>query len=159
MQHIQIIAVGSLREKAYATACAEYCKRLGAFCRLSVTEVAEFRLPKNPGDAQIQAGIQAEGEAILQKIAPKAFVAGLCIEGDSLSSRAFAGKLAGLGQSHPAVAFVIGGSHGLSSKVKQACGLRLSMSEMTFPHQLARVMLLEQIYRAFSISSGGKYHK
>lgn len=159
MQHIQIIAVGSLREKAYSTACAEYCKRLGAFCKLSITEIAEHRLPKNPGDAQIQACIEAEGVEILRKIVPKAFVVGLCIEGHPLSSWDFAKKLEGLGQSHSTVAFVIGGSHGLSSKVKQACGLRLSMSQMTFPHQLARVMLLEQIYRAFSISSGGKYHK
>lgn len=159
MQHIQIAAVGGLREKAYATACAEYCKRLGAFCKLDITEIAEFRLPKNPGDAQIRTCIEAEGEAILQKIASRAFVVGLCIEGDSLSSRDFSRKLEGLGQSHSTVAFVIGGSHGLSPKVKQACGLRLSMSEMTFPHQLARVMLLEQIYRAFSISAGSKYHK
>ena len=159
MQHISILAVGGLKEAGFAASCAEYAKRLGAFCKLQLTEIREERLPKNPGDAQILQCIEAEGGRILQKIPPRAYLIALCIEGKQLSSEQLARTLADLQGAQPQIAFAIGGSHGLSAAVKDRADLRLSMSGMTFPHQLARVMLLEQLYRAFSIGSGGRYHK
>lgn len=159
MQHIDILAVGALKEPAYAAACAEYAKRLGAFCRLRIVEISECRLPKNPGAAQIAACLEAEGAAILAKLPPKAHVIALCIEGGQLTSEQLAATLDKLRGQAPDLAFVIGGSHGMADAVKKRAGLRLSMSRMTFPHQLARVMLLEQVYRAFSITAGKMYHK
>lgn len=158
MQHVDIIAVGSLSTE-YRAPCAEYSKRLGAYCKLTVHEIAEHRLPKNPSEAQIAKGLEAEGAAILTRLPARCFVAALCIEGKPLESQAFAKRLAALRGEHSHIAFVIGGSHGLSRLVKDTAAWRLSLSRMTFPHQLARVMLLEQLFRAFSISAGGKYHK
>ncbi len=160
MQSITILCVGKLKEAYWRDACAEYAKRLGAFCRFSVVEVEEERLPDKPSDAQIRQALQAEGRRLLAKAGPQAVLIPLCIEGKELSSPALSRWLeeqatAGRG----GVAFVIGGSWGLSDEVKRAGALRLSMSPMTFPHQLARVMLCEQVYRAMQISAGGKYHK
>ena len=160
MQSITILCVGKLKEAYWRDACAEYAKRLGAFCRFSVVEVEEERLPDKPSDAQIRQALQAEGRRLLAKAGPQAVLIPLCIEGKEMSSPALSRWLeeqatAGRGS----VAFVIGGSWGLSDEVKRAGALRLSMSPMTFPHQLARVMLCEQVYRAMQISAGGKYHK
>lgn len=160
MQHIQIICVGGLKERYLKEACAEYDKRLTAFCNFTIMEVGEERLPDNPSDAQIAVTLEKEGEKILSKIPKGASVVALCIEGKKLSSEKLADFIADTavnGVSH--LVFIIGGSWGLSPAVKQRAVLRLSMSDMTFPHQLARVMLCEQIYRAFQINSGGKYHK
>ncbi len=160
MLNVTLLCVGKLKEDYWRAACAEYEKRLGAFCRFRLIEVAEERLPDNPSTAQIAATIEAEGRRLLEKLPKEAAVIPLCIEGKELDSPALAGyidRLAVGGTSH--VALVIGGSWGLSDEVKNRASLRLSMSPMTFPHQLARVMVLEQIYRAFHISSGGKYHK
>ena len=157
---VTLLCVGKLKEAYWREACAEYCKRLGAFCRISVVEVDEERLPANPSDAQIAAGIEGEGKRLEARIPADAFVAALCIEGDGLTSPQLSAaleKAAVSGKS--SVVFVIGGSHGLWERVKARAQLRLSMSRMTFPHQLARVMLLEQTYRAFQISANGKYHK
>lgn len=157
---IQLICVGKLKERYLTDACGEYCKRLGSFCRLSVLEIEEERLPDNPSDAQIQAGLSMEGRRILDKAWQTALSVALCIEGKMLSSTQLAEKLQEFtvnGKS--SVSFIIGGSYGLSPEVKKHCALQLSMSPMTFPHQLARVMLLEQIYRAFQINGNGKYHK
>lgn len=160
MLNVTIACVGKLKESYLRDACAEYGKRLSAFCRLRVVEVEEERVPDKPSDAQIAAALEAEGKRLLAKIPAGAAVVALCIEGKEMSSPALAAyleQLAVSGTSH--VALVIGGSWGLSDEVKRSALLRLSMSPMTFPHQLARVMLLEQIYRAMQISSGGKYHK
>lgn len=160
MINIKIICIGKLKEDYLRMACAEYEKRLGAFCKLKVIELVPSRLPDNPNDAQIEAALNDESERILAAISPNEAIFALCIEGKELSSEIFSKEIekcavSGFGS----LCFVIGGSHGLSPTVKSKARYRLSMSPMTFPHQLARVMLLEQIYRAFMISSGGKYHK
>lgn len=160
MLNITLLCVGKLKEAYWREACAEYEKRLGAFCRFRLVEVSEERLPDNPSNAQIAAAIEAEGRRLLEQIPRDSAVMPLCIEGKELDSPALANrieKIAVEGTSH--IVFIIGGSWGLSEKVKSKATLRLSMSPMTFPHQLARVMVMEQIYRAFQISSGGKYHK
>ncbi len=163
MLSVNIICVGNLKEKYWRDACDEYAKRLGAFCKFSIIEVPESRLPKSCSDADIARVIETEGERILDKLEKNAagsFVAAMCIEGRELSSVELAGQLEKIavgGRSR--VNFVIGGSYGLSGAVKSRADLQLSMSPMTFPHQLARVMLCEQIYRAFSINADSKYHK
>ena len=160
MLNVNIICVGKLKEDYLRGACAEYTKRLGAFCKLKITELTPSRLPENPNDNQIAAALNEEAVSILKNISKSDAVYALCIEGKEISSEKFSSELervavGGTGT----VDFIIGGSHGLSPEVKQRADMRLSMSPMTFPHQLARVMLLEQIYRAFMISNGGKYHK
>lgn len=160
MLNITLLCVGKLKESYWRDACAEYLKRLGAFCKFHLIEVAEERLPENPSAAQIAATIEAEGKRILEQIPKESAVIPLCIEGKEMDSPTLAArmqKLAVEGTSH--IVFVIGGSWGLSEAVKSRGIWRLSMSPMTFPHQLARVMVLEQVYRAFQISNGGKYHK
>lgn len=160
MLTIQVLCVGKLKEKHFSAACAEYEKRLGAFCRLQVTELPEERLPDAPSPAQIDAALEKEASRILDKIPRGAKLVALCVEGKALSSEALAQQVAdwtvaGCSQ----LVFVIGGSFGLHPRVKAAAALRLSMSPMTFPHHLARVMVLEQIYRAFQILKGTRYHK
>lgn len=160
MLGVTILCIGKLKERYLADACAEYQKRLSAFCRLQIVELPESRLPDEPSQKLIDQCLQREGEAILAKIPRDAYVIPMCIEGKMLTSPQLADKLADiplLGKSQ--LVFVIGGSFGLSPAVKARGELRLSISPMTFPHQLARVMLLEQIYRGFMINSGGKYHK
>lgn len=160
MRSIAVACVGRLKEAWLRDACSEYAKRIGGFCRFSVVEAEEERLPDRPSPAQIEAGIAAEGKRLLSKAGPGGVRIAMCIEGKSMSSASLASCLDGLAvRGRGDVTFYIGGSWGLSNEVKSAADLRLSMSEMTFPHQLARVMLLEQIYRALQISSGGKYHK
>lgn len=160
MLKIDVIAIGKLKEDYLRKACDEYIKRLGAFCRISVIELPESRMPQNPSQAEIEDCIEKEGEFILSKIPPQSHVIAMCIEGELLSSPQLAQKIdraASAGASH--ISFIIGGSWGLSPRVKKAAALRLSMSPMTFPHQLARVMVLEQLYRAMSINNHTKYHK
>ena len=160
MLSIQIVCVGKLKETYWRAACEEYAKRLSVFCRFQVIEVDEQRLPERPSSAQIAAALETEGTRILDKIPGGSCIIPLCIEGKGQTSEQLAQFLehvAVMGGS--SISFVIGSSWGLSPAVKQAGRLRLSMSAMTFPHQLARVMLCEQIYRAFQINSGGKYHK
>lgn len=160
MLNITILAVGKLKERYLTDACAEYQKRLGAYCRLQIVEIDEYRLPQNPSPAQIAAGIEAEGRAMAAKIPAGSFVVPLCIEGKMLSSEEFSAALdrAAIG-GHSSIVLLIGGSYGLWEELKRRGDLRLSMSRMTFPHQLARVLLLEQLYRAMTISHGQKYHK
>ena len=160
MRTVRILCIGKLKEKYLTDACNEYIKRLQAFCKAEVTEFPEYKLPQDPSPAEIQDCIRREGEAILEKLPKDAFIVPLCIEGKALSSEELSKELAAAAlQGRSAACFIIGGSYGLSPAVKAAGGLRLSMSRMTFPHQLARVMLLEQLYRAFSIQAGSKYHK
>lgn len=160
MLSVTLICVGKLKEKFYKEACAEYEKRLKLYCKLEIIELNEERLPENPSQALIDAALSKEAAEIRAKIPQGAALIPLCIEGKTLSSEGLAdavGKLTTGGISR--LCFVIGGSCGLSGEIKQAAALRLSMSPMTFPHHLARVMVLEQIYRSLNILSGGKYHK
>ena len=155
---VTLYCVGNLKEKYWREACGEYEKRLGRFCRFSCVELEEYRLPADPSPAQIEQGLAEEGRRILSRISPKETVAALCIEGKKLTSPQLARLLEEQAMEGP-LALAIGGSYGLSPQVKERARLRLSMSDMTFPHQLSRVMLLEQLYRGFMIQSGGKYHK
>lgn len=160
MYKITILCVGSLKEAYWREACAEYQKRLRPFCRFTVTEVSEERLPDKASPAQIQAVVQAEGEKLLSKLDPASLPIALCIEGKEQSSEQLAASIERLAVGGEGdITFLIGGSWGLSDAVKVRARVRLSMSPMTFPHQLARVMLCEQIYRAMQILSGGQYHK
>lgn len=160
MLKIRIIAMGRLTERAFRDAAAEYAKRIGRFYDLSVQELKVEPLPPGPSPAEIARALEREGERVLASIPPRAAVAALCVEGKELSSEAFSGWIgkqaaAGAGE----IVFVIGSSFGLGEAVKRRADLRLSVSPMTFPHELFRVMLLEQIYRAGEIAAGGKYHK
>ena len=160
MLNVTVIAVGKLKERYLTDACAEYEKRLGAYCRLKIVEVEEYRLPQNPSPAQIAAGLEAEGKEIAARIPPGSYTIPLCIEGRQLPSEEFSRTLEQAAvNGHSSVALLIGGSYGLWEQLKERGSLKLSMSKMTFPHQLARVMLLEQLYRAMTISRGQKYHK
>lgn len=160
MMNVTLLCVGKLKEDYLRAACAEYQKRLGAFCRITVTEVAEERLPERPGAAQIDAALAGEGTRLLAKLPGGAYPVALCIEGERYTSEQLARNISTLAANGTsALVFLIGGSYGLAEPVKAACRLRLSMSDMTFAHQLARVMLLEQVYRAFSINANTKYHK
>lgn len=160
MQKVTILCIGKLKEKFYADAVSEYAKRLSRFCRLDITELAEERLPEDPSPAQIEAALSKEAEAIRAKLPPAAMVIALCVEGKARSSEELARLMAdsaSRGVSY--LVFLIGGSFGLHPSVKELAAVKLSMSPMTFPHHLARVMLLEQIYRAYQINAGTRYHK
>lgn len=161
MRTINIICVGNLKEKYLREAAAEYEKRLLPYCKLKITEIAEHKLSDKPSPAEIARCIEAEGSTILAKIPQNAAVAAMCIEGEMLSSEDFSKRLSDLMANEAAseLCFVIGGSYGLYDEIKKKAVLRLSLSRMTFTHQLSRVLILEQLYRAFQISSGGKYHK
>ncbi|MDD3192939.1 MAG: 23S rRNA (pseudouridine(1915)-N(3))-methyltransferase RlmH [Oscillospiraceae bacterium] len=160
MQAVTILCVGKLKEAYWRDAAAEYQKRLGPFCKLSVVEIEEERSPQNPSLAQTDAVMEAEGRRILSKIPEGSFVVAMCIEGGQKTSQGLAQLLEDAAlKGKSAVTFVIGGSFGLSPAVKARADQKLSMSGMTFPHQLARVMLLEQVYRGYQILNGGKYHK
>lgn len=158
--NVHLICVGKLKESFYAQAAAEYVKRLKPFCRLSLVELPEERLPQEPSQAQIDAALSREAEAIRAKLPPSCSVVALCVEGRLRSSEELAGLLRTWEQSSAKhLAFVIGGSYGLDQSLKAEAWVRLSMSPMTFPHHLARVMVLEQLYRAFQINGGTRYHK
>lgn len=160
MLGISIICIGRLKEKYLSEAVLEYQKRLTTLCRLNIIQLPAVKLSDNPKKSEIEAALKAEGEKILEKIPPSSFVISLCIEGKTLSSEALSEKISALKlQGNSSIVFIIGGSFGLSREVKEKSHFRLSMSPMTFPHQLARVMLLEQIYRALQIEAGSKYHK
>ena len=160
MFSVEIICVGKLKERFYMDAAAEYQKRLSPFCKLRVIELQEERLPQNLSQALINAALKKEAEAIRSKLPPTARTVALCIEGQLLSSQELAGRLRSW-ETGPAkhLVFLIGSSYGLDEELKSQAWIRLSMSPMTFPHHLARVMLLEQVYRAFQINAGSPYHK
>ncbi len=159
MISLKVICVGSLKESYLCDAVAEYTKRLGAFCKLSLVELKEEKLPDTPNEAQIEAALSREAEKIFSALPKRAYKIALCIEGKQLSSEELSAKLDAVCQTHSEVCLVIGSSHGLSKSVKQECDMALSFSRLTFPHQLMRVILLEAVYRAFSISRGTNYHK
>ncbi len=156
---IRLICLGNLKEEYWRAAVAEYAKRLSKSCTLEVIELPEAPIPKPGTPAQIQAGLEAEGEKILSRLTGGYTIA-LCVEGKALNSEQFAEKIGSLMSSGVQVVnIVIGSSHGLSPRIKQCADLRLSVSAMTLPHQMARVFLLEQLYRAFDILGPRKYDK
>ena len=160
MQKITILCVGKLKEKFYLDATAEYAKRLSRYCKLDILELPGSRLPEEPSPAQIQQALDTEAAAITAKLPKGGALVALCIEGTPCSSEEMSRKMQQLAVSGKTqLTFLIGGSVGLSESLKRRADWKLSMSPMTFPHHLARVMLLEQIYRAFQIRQGTKYHK
>lgn len=160
MQKVTLICVGKLKEKFYAQATAEYAKRLSRFCKLEIVELPESRLSASPSPAEISQALTAEAALIEAKLPKGSALVAMCIEGEELSSPQLAEKMRQFAVSGVSnLTFLIGGSVGLSPAIKAQADFRLSMSPMTFPHHLARVMLLEQIYRAYQINAGTKYHK
>ena len=162
MLNVNIITVGKLKESYLRDASSEYQKRLSAFCKLNIVELSESRLSDNPSEKEITNALSAEGKAISQLLLGNScYNIAMCIEGKQLSSVKFAEKLQNVSafDGKSTVNIVIGSSFGIAPEVKAMADFKLSMSEMTFPHQLARIMLLEQLYRAFQINAGGKYHK
>lgn len=160
MLTINILCIGKIKEKYWTQAIMEYTKRLGAFCKFNIIELDEEKLPQNPSESNIRNTVEAEGRRILDAVSKGAYVISLCIEGKSVSSEELAGKLSDISLNGTSVIdCVIGGSWGLSKQVKDRADYKLSMSRMTFPHQMARVIFCEQLYRAFQISANGKYHK
>ena len=160
MQRVTVLCVGKLKEKFYIDAAAEYVKRLQRHCKLELIELPEQRLPDDPSPAEIQKALRAEGDAIREKLPKGGAVIALCIEGRSCSSEELSRRMAEFGvQGKTQLTFLIGGSVGLDEDLKRQADWRLSMSPMTFPHHMARIMLLEQIYRAYQIADGTKYHK
>ena len=160
MQKVTVICVGKLKERYLIDAQAEYVKRLGRCCALDLMELPEQRLPEDPSPAQIARALEAEADAIREKLPRGGAVIALAVEGKPCSSEALAERLsdyAVAGKSQ--VTLLIGGSFGLDESLKRSADWRLSMSPMTFPHHLARIMLLEQLYRAYQIQQGTKYHK
>ena len=160
MFDITLIAMGKLKESFYMNAAAEYEKRLKGYCKFSIIELPETRLSDNPSPTEISAGLEKEADLILTKIPKGSWFCVLTPEGNLLSSEQLAEKMRTVKLSgKSSVCFLIGSSFGISPRIKQLADLKLSMSPMTFPHHLARVMVLEQIYRAEAIQNGSKYHK
>ncbi len=159
MQKVVIIAVGKLRDRFYSDAADEYLKRLSAFCRTEIIEIPPAKLPDGPSAAQITAALREEGARITDRIPKDSAVIALCVEGKRFTSESFSQLISGLNAQGRGIAFIIGGSYGLSEEVKRRSDYRISLSDMTFPHRLARVMLLEQIYRGYMIAAGREYHK
>lgn len=160
MQRVTVICVGKLKERFYMDAAAEYGKRLGRHCRLELVELPEQRLPEDPSQGQIDAALEREAAAIREKLPKSGALIALCVEGKLMSSQALADRLMRFGlDGSSQLTFLIGGSFGLHQSLKDQSDLRLSMSPMTFPHHLARVMLLEQLYRSYQILEGTRYHK
>ncbi len=160
MQRVTVLCVGKLKEKFYIDAAAEYVKRLQRHCKLELIELPEQRLPDDPSPAEIQKALRAEGDAIRERLPKGGAVIALCIEGKPCSSQELSRRMADLAvQGKTQLTFLIGGSVGLDEDLKRRADWRLSMSPMTFPHHMARIMLLEQIYRAYQIADGTKYHK
>ena len=159
MISVKIISTGTLKEDYLRAAVAEYAKRLSGYCKFSEVVLKEAKLPDSPSEREIAAALDAEAKNILAEISPRAFRIAMCVEGKQLSSEAFARKISDVSMQASEIVFIIGSSHGLSEKVKSVADMRLSVSEMTFPHQLMKVMLMESIYRSFNIIAGTKYHK
>lgn len=160
MQKVTVLCVGKLKEKFYADAAAEYAKRLSRYCKLDIIELPEERLPDDPSPALIDTALAKEAAAIRAKLPPSASLIALCVEGRMRSSEELAHLMATwANRGEKQLVFLIGGSFGLHPSIKAEAWTQLSMSPMTFPHHLARVMLLEQLYRAFKIREGSSYHK
>lgn len=160
MLSVKLICVGKMRERFYIDAFAEYAKRLQAYCKFECVELAEQRLSDAPSQKEISAALDREATEIIKTIPNDAYTVAMCVEGKQMKSEGLASLVvAREGSGKPRLCFIVGGSFGLDERVKARADMRLSMSEMTFPHHLARVMLAEQIYRAFKINEGSRYHK
>lgn len=157
--NINIISVGKIKEKYFTAAIGEYSKRLSRFVKLSITEVPDEKIPDNASEKEMEQIKEKEGAKILAKLPSNSFVVTLCIEGKELSSEDLAKRIADISMTSSNITFIIGGSLGLADTVKNKSNLRLSFGRMTLPHQLMRVVLLEQIYRAFKINNNESYHK
>ena len=154
-----VVCVGRLREKGYAAAAEEYLKRLSRYGKTEIIELPDLPEPANASDADCAQVMEKEGQSILARLKPADHVIALCINGSQLTSEAFAARVSQLEMRGKRIVFVIGGSLGLSPDVIKRADEKLSLSKMTFPHQLARVLLLEQLYRACKINAGERYHK
>lgn len=160
MPEITLITIGKLKEKFYISAAQEYAKRLSGYCKFTLLELPECRLPEAPSPAKIAAGLEKEAEEVFTKIPKGAWFCVFTPEGKELSSEVFAQKLAQVKLSgKSSLCFLIGSSFGMAPRVKERADFRLSMGPMTFPHHLARIMVLEQLYRAEAIQAGSRYHK
>lgn len=158
--NVRIIFVGAPKESYFSEAVAEYEKRLKAYCRIENVMVKDEKLSEKPSDSEVSAALDKEGERVLAALVPRSYKIALCVEGKELSSEKFAELIESAATSGDGtICFIIGGSFGLSDKVKKRADFRLSVSPMTFPHRMMGMILLEQVYRAFNIISGGKYHK
>ncbi|MBR5320365.1 MAG: 23S rRNA (pseudouridine(1915)-N(3))-methyltransferase RlmH [Clostridia bacterium] len=160
MININFIVLGKLKEKYMKEFAAEYEKRLSGYCKLTVTELEPVKLSDNPSEQEIKNALSKETQIIKAKISKNSFVFSMCIEGKQMSSEELSKKLEDIaltGKNN--ITFIIGSSFGLSDEIKHMSDYKFSMSKMTFPHKLARIMLIEQVYRALSISNNGKYHK
>ena len=160
MFDVTVLAMGKLKEKFYLSAAAEYEKRLSGYCRFHLMELPEYRLPENPSPAEIQAGLEKEAELIESKIPKGTWLCVLTPEGKIISSEELAVLIREVKLSGKSSAcFLIGSSFGIAPRIKARADFRLSMGKMTFPHHLARIMVLEQLYRSEAIQAGSKYHK
>lgn len=160
MMNINFIVIGKLKEKYMKDFSAEYEKRLSGYCKLTVTELEPVKLSDNPSEQEIKNALTKETQMIKAKIPKNSFVFSMCIEGKQMSSEELSKKLEDIaltGKNN--ITFIIGSSFGLSDEIKQMSDYKFSMSKMTFPHKLARIMLIEQVYRALSITNNAKYHK
>ena len=159
MIQVTLITVGNLKEEYWRQAVSEYEKRLSAFCKPEIIQLKEAKLSENPSSGEIQNALEDEAKRILAAMPPRSYRIALCVEGKQFSSEGLAKKLDSVLAENGSLCLVIGSSFGLSQRVKEACQLRLSVSELTFPHQMMRVLLLEALYRCFGILKGNKYHK
>ena len=158
-QTVRFITVGNLKESYLREAAAEYKKRLSGMCRVEEVELKEVRLPEDPSETEIKKALAEEAKAILAAIPPRAYTVALCVEGKQMSSPDLSRKLESVTAECGTLCFIIGSSHGLAPEVKSAAKMQLSVSELTFPHQLMRVILYEAVYRCYQIAKGSKYHK
>lgn len=160
MLQINILYVGNIKDKYLADAVQEYEKRLSSSCKIKNIELKEEKPPENPSDAEISQILRKEGDRILNALPPKSYKIALCVEGTEISSEELAKKISAITVSgYSELTFIIGGAFGMDERVKKAADFRLSVSRMTFTHRMMRVILLEQIYRAQNILTGGHYHK
>lgn len=159
MIQLTVITVGTLKESYWKEAMAEYEKRLLSYCKPQILQLKEARLSDDPSDGEIEGALAEEGKRILAAIPPRSYRIALCVEGTEYSSEALAKRLDGILAQNGSITLIIGSSYGLSDEVKRACDMHLSVSKLTFPHQMMRVLLLEVLYRAFGILRGTKYHK
>ena len=159
MIQVTVITVGGLKEAYWRDALAEYEKRLSAFCKPNIVQLKEAKIADDPSEGEIRTALADEGKRILSAMPPRSYRVALCVEGKQFSSEALAKKMESALNETGHLCLVIGSSHGLCEEVKAACQMRLSVSELTFPHQMMRVLLLEVLYRSFSILKGTRYHK
>lgn len=159
MIKISIIALGKLKEKFLKDGALEYIKRLSAYCKLDIIEIEPEKISEKPSQKEIDICLEKESSLIEKKILSNSLVVALCVEGKEFTSEQLANKIEELSNIGKSITFIIGSSYGLSPKIKALANIKLSVSKMTFPHQLFRVMLLEQLYRAFKINEGSQYHK